>query len=55
MAKETLRQYAHLLQSEGFEVDVDDANQDLTLFCFNENKSSVTREPKRVFLKLLPQ
>jgi hypothetical protein len=42
MAKETVKQYAPLLQSYGFEVDVDDANEDLTLFYFNENKSSGT-------------
>ncbi|KUL83245.1 hypothetical protein ZTR_10467 [Talaromyces verruculosus] len=37
-AKETLNQYAHLLQLEGFEVGVDDANEDLTPFYFNEKQ-----------------
>ncbi|KAF3397471.1 hypothetical protein DPV78_007805 [Talaromyces pinophilus] len=53
-AKETLNQYAHLLELEGFEVDVDDANEDLTPFYFNGNRSSGTRQPNGGFLQLLP-
>jgi hypothetical protein len=54
-AEKTLEKYALLLQSYGFEVDVDDANKDLKPLYFNENKSSGGREARRGFLQLLPQ